>query len=160
LLNPKAPKLAPPRETIVAALMEAKRKAKEAEEEKYKNQFEFDDISTFNMFNKQTNTHARARVYRRNSIGNGEFMYTRVALARQQLNFTCFMKRTNSLPSDLSVFRRPDHPRMTQLDGVKSSLSMYAERHRLLEELVDPSFDRMWADADKVAQWLVVGLLA
>jgi hypothetical protein len=48
------------------------------------------------------------------------------------------------------VFRRPEQPRLSSVDGVKQSLSMYHQRHRLLEELVDPSYAKMWADVDKV----------
>jgi hypothetical protein len=94
LLNPAAPKLAPPREAIVAGLLEAKRKKREEEDASFKRRCATEDVE-FDMFDKVT---PKPRVFRRHSISSSESLYRRVCVMKGQILFRCAMKRTNSLP--------------------------------------------------------------
>ncbi len=54
------------------------------------------------------------------------------------------------LESDCIGYSRPEVPRPSYLDGVKQSLSVFHSRHRLLEEMVDPKFEKLFEGVSKV----------
>lgn len=81
-------------------MLEAKKKKMEEEDAVFEKRYAAEDVE-FNMFDRTT---PKPRVFRRHSIGSSERLYKRLCNVNEQLSNNCALKRTSSVPDDLSAF--------------------------------------------------------
>eukprot|EP01041_Mallomonas_annulata_P007352 gene7352-15007_t len=128
-----------------------------------------DELAKIRTASKQTITNAMIRVYsndegggplgniykgkalkihkrRRNSVTDPMGMYGRICDMRSHIVFQGFMKRRNSLPTNITALRFDAKPTFTYIESIQKSLEVYHTRHTVLAQFVDPEYSYIWLE--------------
>lgn len=146
-LNRPPPKGPPP--AAARAAYRIKREAEKAEMRKKEIELlqaeEREVMGPFEQFAKKR----LAKLERRQSVCDPCNMAMRISTLRSQVRIHSYAVRRNSLPANLAQLHPLERPPWAHNAGVMDSLSVYAERSRLLREFVEEEFDEMWENVSE-----------